>query len=1153
MDQSDKPPSWSRNAIEAWITYDNKPSNHESASSPPRSIWSGPNSPSSPGAVRDRSHSNGGSVISDNSRSENNDAHSDISYVASDTGAMSERRSSPLSWGTGDEDNDPKISPQTFQFQEESSDSQWKELINVRRAALAEASERGENVLEPVLALHDALWKYFWTYQPTPDASVIDEIIALCRKALPVLPIDGAHVARRKLCLYDLAVALCTRSRRRVTETYTADMSRDDMREAIIAQTETTDLPDGDYVARQYPFSPLALEVFSTLERAKYEEAEKREQEILHQRRAGRAPDRPIHILVFSREYRRINDMPAEESLDDIIYWHRKALPAIRSDGWDLLAHLTAFQIALWRQFWNTESMDTLHELVAVCEEAVSLLPDVPIYTKQYRHATILATCAAVHWLRNMLREDEKNSVQDQVYETLLRARKSGFNGRLAVLESEHPLALKLQLCIVETVDQMILSEPVVQEIAEKSWEDAERTLNLWFLRAGAFEQFTDEMLAFLSNDDLEASIRRCHDALEQDWPTPNDRRLLALSEASAIQLLESWERIGHSDDLKKSITQLYDALKLYPPNDSRVTYLEIKLAKACSYRHEYLEDRNALQQAKSIWRALLERLDEEDIQRSICLAGFAYCIGARYNLFGNARDLIEAEAHCRQALKLAPSGDPRRLYCLQIFTNILRHRWIAAIDPGVIKDAIAFTEEFLQICSNRYFFRGSYVRLLAYMLNSQYLLSEDLALSDRSNTILREEIERRAPASLSRGAALDLLSQCLLSRFSKTKDELVLEEAFDTAIEALECTKKDSTNRALYLVNISQLYLQDSPRKSISLAFQYLHEALQDEYRLPRLRLEDAMDLMESTEFTICVSGPLTSVEREGLLQIYGDVLSVVPVAAASVGLDAGLRLDRIRRYETMASDGAAHWILLGRPERALEILEEGRALFWQQSLRLRTRFDDLIGNDNLRDFEAPLQELARVSTWLEKLSLHKAIAPGESIEMPGGVTSGEEDMIDRRQWWTDRFYTILRQIRKTVPGYERFLLPDTYETLARCSADGPVVLLIASEVKCFAIIISGNPGTAQQVDFSEILTLGRLEDLGGAIKDEAIRVRSAASTSNSSSLHGDDGDESHRGIGVSRPQHHDKTTIYLTTLWREIMKPIVDALKLPVWILYC
>ena len=61
-------------------------------------------------------------------------------------------------------------------------------------------------------------------------------------------------------------------------------------------------------------------------------------------------------------------------------------------------------------------------------------------------------------------------------------------------------------------------------------------------------------------------------------------------------------------------------------------------------------------------------------------------------------------------------------------------------------------------------------------------------------------------------------------------------------------------------------------------------------------------------------------------------------------VGLDLQSRHEALTEFASgLATDAAATALDLNLPERAVEFLEQGRGIFWSQSLQLRSPLDDI------------------------------------------------------------------------------------------------------------------------------------------------------------------------------------------------------------------
>ncbi|EIN08584.1 hypothetical protein PUNSTDRAFT_134957 [Punctularia strigosozonata HHB-11173 SS5] len=120
-----------------------------------------------------------------------------------------------------------------------------------------------------------------------------------------------------------------------------------------------------------------------------------------------------------------------------------------------------------------------------------------------------------------------------------------------------------------------------------------------------------------------------------------------------------------------------------------------------------------------------------------------------------------------------------------------------------------------------------------------------------------------------------------------------------------------------------------------------------------------------------------------------------------------------------------------------ALEILEQGRAIFWTHTLRLRSPFDAVP--------EKNRSQLLLLARQLERTD--------PAAKDPRAV----ESEVTRRRKQSEQFNALLETIRR-YPGMERFLLPDEYAKLATAAKEGPVVVLVSSALGCHAVVINSS-----------------------------------------------------------------------------------------------
>ncbi|KAH0827370.1 hypothetical protein J3R83DRAFT_4019 [Lanmaoa asiatica] len=104
--------------------------------------------------------------------------------------------------------------------------------------------------------------------------------------------------------------------------------------------------------------------------------------------------------------------------------------------------------------------------------------------------------------------------------------------------------------------------------------------------------------------------------------------------------------------------------------------------------------------------------------------------------------------------------------------------------------------------------------------------------------------------------------------------------------------------------------------------------------------------------------------------------------------------------------------------PINAVELLEQGRGVFWSQLARLRSPLDDLAS------------------------LIHNA------LDSPG------PDQHDRACRLNVQLQEVVTGIRE-LPGLSRFLLPSLFSDLQQAAREGPVIIVNASEYGCDALVV--------------------------------------------------------------------------------------------------
>lgn len=181
------------------------------------------------------------------------------------------------------------------------------------------------------------------------------------------------------------------------------------------------------------------------------------------------------------------------------------------------------------------------------------------------------------------------------------------------------------------------------------------------------------------------------------------------------------------------------------------------------------------------------------------------------------------------------------------------------------------------------------------------------------------------------------------------------------------------------------------------------------------------------------------------------GDWAGVLEATEAAVELVPLLVSRRLGRHDQnvaaahlqgMASVGAAAALLLEQPERAVELLEAGRGAVLGRALESKTELRDLQVREPLL-----AERYLRLARELDTIAY--------SLPTVGREGAEDEDRGDTRERIAAKLDAVLAEIR-TVPGFERFLLPVPYEQLVRTADNGPVVIVNASSLRCDALVLT-------------------------------------------------------------------------------------------------
>jgi hypothetical protein len=307
-----------------------------------------------------------------------------------------------------------------------------------------------------------------------------------------------------------------------------------------------------------------------------------------------------------------------------------------------------------------------------------------------------------------------------------------------------------------------------------------------------------------------------------------------------------------------------------------------------------------------------------------------------------------------------------------------------------------------------------------------------------------------------------------------------------------------------------------DSPIDSQGAAFDMVMDALRDYNG----QIEEELAQDETEEGT-CTW-------RAAVLDVYIAVIRLLP-KVVYFGLDQRDQLVFTQSSRLTAIAAASHALALSKVGLALELLEQGRAVFWNQALRLRARDADFTGVS------------PHITAELKTIFNELDVLNNDANEWKTQVTrpAWARDSVAKARRQSVRAQHLIEEVR-TEPGLDRFLLGPSYMITATLAGRCNMVVVLISHSRgtshppvSEAIVIT----SPDQDPIRVLLPLATTPKLAGMSKD--------LQRSNNTYRSGVEAEmEASRGLRISHTPEHGDTTEVLKKLWIAVVKPIINAL---------
>jgi hypothetical protein len=520
------------------------------------------------------------------------------------------------------------------------------------------------------------------------------------------------------------------------------------------------------------------------------------------------------------------------------------------------------------------------------------------------------------------------------------------------------------------------------------------------------------------------------------------------------------FERFGEVVDLH-DVIQVRRKLVAVTPADhpERAAYLS-GLGASLRARFERVGRVADLDEAIDVeWEAVgAAALDHRD--HAGYLSGLSVSLARRFEWSGDVADLDEAIDVGRKTVAAAKFDDPDRAGYLSNLGNSLCARFERVGDVADLEAAINCSREAVAVAPVDDPNRAALLSSLGLSLCVRFEQVKGIGDLDEAIEVGREAVAVIPAGHPDRLRCLSSLGTSLATRFEQLEKVADLEAAIQAGQDAVSATPPDHSELARLLSNLGLMlrtrFKLTHDLADLDAAIGYWRQASSIETAGPSTRLGAA------TAWGVAAASD--GRRRVAAAEGFALAVGLLPVVAWH-GLDRATRQDRLAQWSGLVSDAAACAVLAGRPELAVELLEQGRSVLWSQSLDLRT---------DLTRLRAEVPDLAgRLKTISAVLGTPAPDTPAAAFEVGGETVQGRDrrrqNGFDLRRDLAREWDQILTQVRK-LKGFEHFLAPTPYVELAAVAVDGPVLVVNSSRYGCHALIVGAGSEQARVVDLPNL-----------------------------------------------------------------------------------
>jgi hypothetical protein len=583
---------------------------------------------------------------------------------------------------------------------------------------------------------------------------------------------------------------------------------------------------------------------------------------------------------------------------------------------------------------------------------------------------------------------------------------------------------------------------------------------------------------------------------------------------------LRCFERLGDLDDMNKSILMFEHAVQLtpdgHPDKPSRVS----NLGNSLSHCFKRLGDLGEMNKSILMFEQAVLLTPDGHPDKPSRLNNLGISLLGRFERLGDLGDMNKSILMHEHAVQLTPDGHPDKPSRLNNLGNSLLSRFERLGDLGDINKSILMFEQAVQLTLDGHPDKPSRFSNLGNSLLRRFEKLGDLGDMNMSVLMKEHAVQLTPDGHPDKPLLLNNLGSSLLKRFKRLDDLGDMNMSVLMFEHAVQLTPDGHSSKPSWLHNLGKSHLSCFERLG---NYEDLEAAISDFSSSASSGLGSILVQFDSS--SMWASCAQLS-HNHSVLVAYTTAFQLLP-QLAWLGLSISDRHHHLLKAGAVVRNAVAAAIAAEEYVTATEWLEQGRSIVWGQLLQLRNPVDHL--QDNHPDLATKLQHLSKA---LEGTSDQNDFMLASTTSQP--LFHGSEKHYHELAHKRDE---LLKEIH-ALPGFETFLLPNSFSQLIPAACGGPVIMVNISNTRCDALILLPDHSDVLHIPLSNFTHLDA-ENLKKSLYD-ILKQRGVLRESDRFGKKAD--------VNLANPEKEFANI--LSQLWNKIVRPILDGMAIMVCI---